>query len=55
MRSIKASGFPLLEKAADAPRDNVIFQSDMRAYDLWCLGAGLRPGLGYRQGVVLVD
>ena len=37
------------------PRDNVIFQSDMRAYDLWCLGAGLRPGLGYRQGVVLVD
>ena len=55
LRSIKASGFPLLEKAADAPRDNVIFQSDMRAYDLWCLGAGLRPGLGYRQGVVLVD
>ena len=55
LRSIKASGFPLLEKAADAPRDNVIFQSDMRAYDLWCLGAGLCPGLGYRQGVVLVD
>ncbi len=53
LRSIKASGFPLLEKAADAPRDTMIFQSDMRAYDLWCLGAGCARACGRQQIVIL--
>ncbi len=55
LRAMKASGFPLLEKAAAASREDPVFQADMRAYDLWCLGAGLRPGLGYRQQLALTE
>lgn len=54
LRAIKASGFPLVEKVAHAPGCNAVFQADMRAYDLWCLGADQRPGLGYRQQIVVV-
>lgn len=55
LQAIKASGFPLVEKAADAPRNHAVFQADMRAYDLWCLAASQQPGLGYRQKMVRID
>lgn len=54
LRAMKASGFLLVEKAAHAPGYDAVFQADMRAYDLWCLGADQRPGLGYRQQIVVV-
>ena len=53
IQALKASGFPLVERAACAPRDDAVFQADMRAYDLWCLGAGQPAGLGYRQQMAI--
>lgn len=53
VQALKASGFPLVERAACAPRDDAVFQADMRAYDLWCLGAGQPAGLGYRQQMAI--
>ena len=41
-------------EAADARRDDPLFELDARAYDLWALGAGLPQGMIYRQGVSVV-
>lgn len=42
---------PILGKAADADRSAPWFAAEMRAYDLWALGAGLPAGLGLTQGI----
>lgn len=55
LRPIKKSGFPIIEKAADFDREDASFQTDMRAYDLWALGAGLPFGLGFRQSPAVID
>ncbi len=48
------SAVPIVAKAADFDRENELFQLDLRAYDLWALGAGIPHGLMLRQGVVVV-
>jgi hypothetical protein len=48
------SRLPILSKAADADRSAPWFQTELRAYDLWALGAGLPSGLAMTQGVVRV-
>lgn len=48
---MKRRGFPLIGKSADYDRSQSWFQVETRAYDLWCLGAGLPAGLAFRQGV----
>lgn len=51
----KAQGtLPILGKAADFDRNAPWFQTEMLAYDLWALGAGLPAGLALTQGVTVV-
>lgn len=50
----KASGIPVIAKAADGNRSHALYQLDLRAYDLWALGAGIPAGLMLRQPVVVV-
>lgn len=45
---------PLISKAADYDADAAWFRAEVRAYDLWCLGAGLPTGLAFTQGVARV-
>lgn len=48
----KAHGtLPILGKAADFDRSAPWFQAEIRAYDIWALGAGLPAGLAMTQGV----
>lgn len=51
---LNGSTLPIIAKAADGDRANLLAQLDERAYDLWALGAGLPAGLLYRQGVEIV-
>ena len=51
---LKKSAIPVISKAADGCMDDALYQLDMRAYDLWALGAGLPSGLMLRQGVAVV-
>lgn len=44
---------PILGKAADFDRSAPWFASEMRAYDIWALGAGLPAGLALTQGVTV--
>lgn len=44
---------PILSKAADFDRRAPWFAAEMRAYDLWALGAGLPSGLALTQGVAV--
>lgn len=49
---LKAQGtLPILSKAADFDRTAPWFSTEMQAYDLWALGAGLPAGLALTQGV----
>lgn len=50
---LKQSGLPVIAKAADGDQNDPLFQLDMRAYELWALGAGLPAGLMLRQGVAI--
>ena len=50
----KSSVIRIIAKAADGDRSSPIYQLDLRAYDLWALGAGLPAGLMLRQGVEIV-
>ena len=50
----RQSGIPVISKAADGDRMSECYQLDLRAYDLWALGAGVSAGLMLRQGVVIV-
>ncbi|MBQ4581147.1 MAG: nucleotidyltransferase family protein [Clostridia bacterium] len=45
---------PILAKAADFDRSATWFQSEMRAWDIWALGAGLPAGLALTQGVTVI-
>lgn len=54
MRQLKKNGFPIIEKAAEYDSSDRSFQIDMRAYDLWALGANLPFGEGYRQSPVVL-
>lgn len=45
---------PIWGKAADFDRDAPWFQAEMRAYDLWALGAHLPAGLLQTQGVTAI-
>ena len=51
---LRLSHIPVIAKAADADRENELFQLDINAYDLWALGAGLPAGLMLRQPVVII-
>lgn len=48
------SSLPLLSKAANGNEDDPLFQLDLRAYELWSLGAKLPGGLMFRQGVAVI-
>lgn len=49
---IRQSGnLPVIGKAADFDRSSAWFSAELRAYDIWALGAGQAAGLGLRQGV----
>lgn len=52
LRQLSQGSIPLIARAADGPRDEAWFDAELRAYELWALGAGLPGGLGLRQGVV---
>lgn len=45
---------PIWGKAADFDRKSAWFQAEMRAYDLWALGAHLPAGLLPTQGVAVI-
>ena len=55
LRNIKKSGLQIIEKAARYDKSNPCFISDIRAYDLWALGANLPFGLGFRQSPAIQD
>lgn len=44
---------PILSKAADFDRSVPWFAAELRAYDLWALGAGLPAGLALTQGIAV--
>ena len=52
MTRLGAAGFPIIAKAADHDRTQPWFQAELRAYDIWALGAGLPAGYGLQMGVV---
>lgn len=51
---LRKSAIPVIAKAADGNRSDPLYALDIRAYDLWALGAGLPCGLMLRQGVTVV-
>lgn len=51
---LRESAIPVIAKAADGDRSDPLYALDLRAYDLWALGAGLPCGLMLRQGVTVV-
>ena len=50
----RQSRIPLIAKAADGDSDQPLYRLDLRAYDLWALGADVPAGLMCRQRVVVV-
>ena len=54
IKEIKGSSLiTIIEKAADYDKTTSSFSADIRAYDLWALGAGLPFGEGLRQSPVV--
>lgn len=51
---IRQSQLPVISKAADGCMDDPLYQLDLRAYELWALGAGLPAWLMLRQGVAVL-
>lgn len=51
LKLFRQSAIPVISKAADGPMDSTSYQLDMRAYDLWALGARQPAGLMLRQQV----
>ncbi|MBQ8556011.1 MAG: nucleotidyltransferase family protein [Clostridia bacterium] len=45
---------PIIGKAADADRAQPWISAELRACDVWALGAGLPSGLALRQGVTVI-
>lgn len=52
MAQLSRGGFPIIAKAADYDRSQPWFRAELRAYDLWALGAGLPADYALRMGVV---
>ena len=52
---LRQSGIPVISKAADADASDPLLALDLRAYELWALGAGLPSGLMYTQGVAVLS
>lgn len=50
---LNRSALPILSKAADFDRHAPWFAAELRAYDLWALGAGMPSGLALTQGVAV--
>lgn len=50
----RQSRIPLIAKAADGDPGHPLYRLDLRAYDLWALGADMPAGLMCRQRVVVV-
>ena len=48
---LRRSALPLPARAADLSPDDPLAALDLRAYDLWALGAGLAQGMMQRQKV----
>ncbi len=48
------AALPIIGKAADFDRSQPWFQAELRAYDIWSLGAGLPAGLALTQGVAVI-
>ncbi len=48
------AALPIIGKAADFDRSQPWFQTELRAYDIWSLGAGLPAGLALTQGVAVI-
>lgn len=51
---MKKRGLPLMGRAADDSRRQAWFQTEKRAWDVWCLGCGQPGGLAMTQKVVRV-
>ena len=51
---LKQSGLPVIAKTTDVNSNDPLFQLDLRAYELWALGAQLPEGLMFRQGVAAI-
>lgn len=51
---LKSSGIPIVSKAADGDLADPLYRLDIRAYDLWALGAGIPAGLMLRQSPVIL-
>lgn len=51
---LRLSRLPVVSKAADADMENPLMKLDVRAYELWALGAGAAQGLMFTQGVCVV-
>ena len=50
---LRQSDIPIIAKAADGNKADPLFALDVRAYDLWALGANLPAGFMYRQPIVV--
>lgn len=48
------SRLPLISKAAQGPASDAAYRLDIRAYDLWALGAAMPAGLMMTQRVVVI-
>lgn len=54
LKLLKQSKLPIISKAADGDRSHPLYQLDIRAYDLWALGAGLPAGYMLRSPVAII-
>lgn len=51
---LSESGLPIISKPADGNLADPLYRLDIRAYDLWALGAGLPAGLMFTQSPVIL-
>lgn len=51
---LRQSALPLPARAAELNPDDPLAALDLRAYDLWALGAGLAQGMLQRQKVCVL-
>lgn len=54
LKLLGQSRLPIISKAADGDRTHPLYRLDMRAYDLWALGAGLPAGYMLRSPVAII-
>lgn len=52
LSALRKSRIPVVSKAADFDLSDPLYSLDLRAYDLWALGAGVPAGLMLRQRIV---